>query len=279
MKVFSSPPRSSLKRLARTTPLVLGSVLLHAGIAMALVASGGSGHARASITLPVASIDLEVAPVEAPTLEPVREEAPPPQAAHHEEASPAHTHAYLVAPSHDAHPHDPSLHHDEAPAAPAHGRDHEVPQPAEAAPAQVAEPAALPRFTIASGAGLLSGGHVSATGTGSGAGAGAETTTSAPSDDVIVPASGVQVAAKLVHSVAAAYPVDARADDVEGDVGIEIVVDREGRVVEARVVRPAGHGFDDAALAAIRRYRFSAAQREGHAVRVRMPWSVQFRLR
>jgi len=82
-------------------------------------------------------------------------------------------------------------------------------------------------------------------------------------------ASAVQVPARLVQSAAAAYPAHARADDV----------DREGRVVEARVTRPAGHGFDAAALTAVRAYRFSPAEREGHAVRVRMPWSVQFRLR
>jgi TonB family protein len=110
-------------------------------------------------------------------------------------------------------------------------------------------------------------------GTPTGAGA------SSGGDDVVHSASAVQVAARLVQSVAAAYPVHARADELEGDVGVEIVVDREGRVIDARVIRPAGHGFDDAALAAVRAYRFSPAQREGRAVRVRMPWSVQFRLR
>ena len=85
--------------------------------------------------------------------------------------------------------------------------------------------------------------------------------------------------AKLVTSVTAGYPVDARADDVEGDVGLEIVVDATGQVVDARVVKRAGHGFDESALAAIRRYRFAPAQREGRNVRVRMPWTVNFRLR
>jgi TonB family protein len=47
----------------------------------------------------------------------------------------------------------------------------------------------------------------------------------------------------------------------------------------APVARRAGHGFDASALAAIRAYRFSPAEREGRRVRVRMPWTVQFRLR
>ena len=263
-------------RLLKTAPVVVGSVLLHAGIALALVATAAGGHARTSITLPVATLDVDLAQVDAPLLEPVKEMAP--STREHEAAVPAHTHPYPVALSHNAHPHDPSLHHDNAsstpaPPAPTHDDDH-VAEPAQAAPVHVAEAAGLPRFVIPSDAGLATGGHVSADGVGSG-GAGA----SGGGDDVIVPASSVQVPAKLVSSVVAAYPSGARSDDVEGDVGVEIVVDRDGRVVEARVARPAGHGFDDAALKAIRRYRFTAARRQGQAVRVRMPWSVQFRLR
>jgi hypothetical protein len=45
------------------------------------------------------------------------------------------------------------------------------------------------------------------------------------------------------------------------------VVDREGCVEETRRA-PAVHVFD-AALAAVRRYRFTPAQRDGPAVRVR----------
>jgi TonB family protein len=120
---------------------------------------------------------------------------------------------------------------------------------------------------------------VSANGGASANTGGVGTGASAGGDDVVVAASSVQVAARLVQSVAAAYPAGARSDDIEGEVGVEIVLDREGRVIEARVVRPAGHGFDEAALKAVRAYRFSPAQREGHTVRVRMPWTVQFRLR
>jgi len=274
-------PRSFLLRLARTSPVIVGSIVLHAGIAMALVAGGG-GHGRASVSLPVASLEVEVAPIDAPTLEAVPETPPAEKPDHdHDEHVPTHTHAYPVAPSHDAHPHDPSLRHDTPSLAPAdHDHDHEA-APAPATAVAEAPSAALPTFSIPSGAGLVAtSGHVSANAAGTGAGtAPAGTGTSAGSDDAIVPASGVHVAAKLVASVVAAYPAGARSDDVEGDVGVEIVVDREGRVIDARVARPAGHGFDDAALAAIRRYRFSPAQRDGHAVRVRMPWSVQFRLR
>jgi TonB family protein len=50
-------------------------------------------------------------------------------------------------------------------------------------------------------------------------------------------------------------------------------------VIDARVLHPAGLGLDAAALTAVRRYRFTPAERGGHPVRVRMRWSVEFRLR
>jgi TonB family protein len=172
------------------------------------------------------------------------------------------------------HDHD---HDDDHPAAPEAA-------PAQAAPALVAEAAALPRFDLGSGAGSPVSGRVAGQAPAadpsarSGAGLGVDAH-AAGSDDVVHAAAAVQVPARLVQAVAPVYPGHARADDLEGDVGVEIVVDREGRVIDARVTRPAGHGFDAAALTAVRAYRFSAAQRDGRTVRVRMPWSVQFRLR
>jgi TonB family protein len=91
-------------------------------------------------------------------------------------------------------------------------------------------------------------------------------------DDVSTPA-------KLLSNVNAAYPMPAWSSGIEADVPVEIVVDARGSVASARVVTRAGHGFDDAALESIKSYRFAAAQRDGHAVRVRVRWSIQFRLR
>lgn len=257
----------------RSVPLV-ASVVVHAGVAATLLVS--AGHAQAgqasSSTAILETVDVDVAP-EIPATPPAPEEKETPANDVASPTPPAHTHDYPVAPSHDAHPHDPSQPHDHAtPDTHAHE------EPAAAAPVATTE-APLPRFTIPSGAAQTApGGATSSTGTGTTTAA-APAAASAPADDVVVPVSSVQVAAKAVSTVVAAYPVDARADEVEGDVQLEIVVDREGRVVEARVTRAAGHGMDESALQAIRRYRFSPAMREGRAVRVRMPWSVQFRLR
>jgi protein TonB len=285
---------ASLGVAARSVP-VIASVVLHASLAVGLVATA-SGHARGAVASSAAELTVDVEALDVIAPAPVVAISPPPSPAPaqvaKDEPVPTHTHPYPVDPSHDAHPHDPSLHHDEAP--PDHDHDHDHDEPphasADSAPAEPAAAAsalvlpsgaALPKFDLSSGSGAPTGVRVAATGTGTGAAASGAGTGTSPggADDVVHAATSVQVAARLVQSVVAAYPVHARADEAEGAVGVELVVDREGRVVEARVTRAAGHGFDEAALVAVRAYRFSPAQREGRAVRVRMPWSVQFRLR
>lgn len=267
---------------------VVASFAVHASVAAGLVAAGRGGHATpgtpVTMTAEVLEIDTSTETVETPV--PVAEA--PKDEAKNDRAGviappPDHTHPYPVA-GHDARPHDPSQPHDHHASNDDdhdddHDHDHAQGAPAAAAPVVANDSAKMPVFSIANGGGSMSAGTTriaDGSGNGSGPGSAAEADAAA---NVTYPANGVNVPAKLVASVTAAYPPDARADDVEGDVGLEIVVDGRGAVVEARVSKSAGHGFDESALAAIRRYRFSSAQREGRNVRVRMPWTVQFRLR
>lgn len=101
---------------------------------------------------------------------------------------------------------------------------------------------------------------------------------SASAGDVL-PEGKVTVRAQLLSSSPLLYPLAARRAEVEADLPLEIVVDLDGRVLAARVLRPAGYGLDEQAVRAVRAYRFSPARRDGRPVRVRMPWTVQFRLR
>ncbi len=89
----------------------------------------------------------------------------------------------------------------------------------------------------------------------------------------------VSTPARLLRSALATYPAVARAENVEATVLLQIVVDTAGSVTDARVVQPAGYGFDQAAEQAIRGYKFKPASRRNHAVRVRMTWAVSFQLR
>ena len=155
---------ASLGAGARSVP-VIASVVLHASLAVGLVATS-AGHARAGVASPTAEMTVDVETLDArdiiqvppPPVMPVTAAVAPRLA--NDDPQPTHTHPYPVDPSHDARPHDPSLHHDEA-TPPDHDHDHDDhAEPAAAAPALVSPAAALPRFDLSSGSGAPTGVHV-----------------------------------------------------------------------------------------------------------------------
>jgi TonB family protein len=74
----------------------------------------------------------------------------------------------------------------------------------------------------------------------------------------------------------AVYPPEALRDGLSGTVGVEVTVDDTGVVVDARVTSPAGHGFDEAALAAVRKFTFEPARRNGAAMRSNVQLAYEF---
>ncbi len=67
----------------------------------------------------------------------------------------------------------------------------------------------------------------------------------------------------LVSATGATYPSQARDAGVEGYVVVRYDVDEEGRVINTRVVEAEPPGvFDDAALAAVSRWRFEPPRDE-----------------
>jgi TonB family protein len=99
-----------------------------------------------------------------------------------------------------------------------------------------------------------------------------------PGQDAPVAEEAVDTQARPLNELAPAYPVAARAEGVEGEVQLELVVGVSGAVEKARVVGAAGHGLDEAALAAAQKFRFFPATIAGKPVRVRMGYSIEFRL-
>ena len=76
------------------------------------------------------------------------------------------------------------------------------------------------------------------------------------------------------------YPAAAEVEGTEGLVVLRILIDRTGRVGEARVLLAEPPGvFEDAALAAIRGWRFSPARDEGRPVSVWARQALRFELR
>jgi TonB family protein len=81
---------------------------------------------------------------------------------------------------------------------------------------------------------------------------------------------------KLVTFVDAIYPAAAQAARLQADVDLELTIDATGAVAEARVVTPVGHGFDEAALEAARRFLFEPAKRGDKAIPARIKYRYVF---
>ncbi|HEY5617055.1 MAG TPA: energy transducer TonB [Vicinamibacterales bacterium] len=73
------------------------------------------------------------------------------------------------------------------------------------------------------------------------------------------------------------YPDEAQAAGIQGGVQAEIVIDREGLVTDARIVKSIPL-LDEAALNAVRDWRFEPTIVDGRAVPVRMVVTVNFTL-
>jgi TonB family protein len=92
------------------------------------------------------------------------------------------------------------------------------------------------------------------------------------------PAGVLTRAPAVVAPVEPEYPAEARAAGLEGAVTLELELSDAGDVTDAVVTGPAGHGFDEAALAAARRLRFSPAELDGKPAAVRIEYRFTFAL-
>jgi TonB family protein len=92
------------------------------------------------------------------------------------------------------------------------------------------------------------------------------------------PGSGIEPPT-LVREVKPDYTEEARRRGVEGDVVMEIVVRANGTVGEVRVLQGLGHGLDERAVAAVRRWSFNPARRRGAPVDVLVEVAMEFKLR
>lgn len=82
----------------------------------------------------------------------------------------------------------------------------------------------------------------------------------------------------LVKFVEAPYPPEARARHLQGEVVLQIDLDERGQVSAAQVLQPAGHGFDEAALQAVKQFVFTPAEIDGKPAPVRLTYRYSFTL-
>jgi protein TonB len=83
---------------------------------------------------------------------------------------------------------------------------------------------------------------------------------------------------QIVHQVDPVYPPMALAARVEGIVIIEATISAEGAIMDARILRSA-HLLDQAALDAVRQWRYEPSRLNGVAVPVIMTVTVAFTLK
>jgi TonB family protein len=74
------------------------------------------------------------------------------------------------------------------------------------------------------------------------------------------------------------YPASARRAGIEGRVYVQAVINADGSVREAKVVRGIGGGCDEEALQVVRNAKFEPAQVDGEAVASRRTVFIQFEL-
>jgi TonB family protein len=83
----------------------------------------------------------------------------------------------------------------------------------------------------------------------------------------------------LLSQVQAQYTDVAREARLEGTVKLQATVQQDGTVTDIQVVQGLGMGLDEAAVAAVRQWRFRPATRNGEPVAARLGFDVNFRLR
>ncbi len=72
------------------------------------------------------------------------------------------------------------------------------------------------------------------------------------------------------------YPPEAQKASVQGRVVMDLLVDSRGAVREATLIQGPGYGLNEAALNAVKNFRFKPARVQDQAVAVRIRYAYQF---
>ncbi len=84
---------------------------------------------------------------------------------------------------------------------------------------------------------------------------------------------------KILHFEQAPYPLEAERLGLEANVILRLDIDKDGKVTAAAVSEPVGHGFDEAAVAAAKKFLFEPAHRGTTPIPARILYRYGFTLR
>ena len=94
-----------------------------------------------------------------------------------------------------------------------------------------------------------------------------------------VPEVFISEAPRVLHEVTAVYPPELQRMGIEGHVTAKLYIDENGDVRRVTVVEKAGHGFDELARDALRKFKFSPAHTsDGKAVPTNIVYKYKFEL-
>lgn len=82
----------------------------------------------------------------------------------------------------------------------------------------------------------------------------------------------------VIQRVEPVYPAEARANRVSGIVIVEAVIDRNGEVRDVRVLKPLPYGLDQAAVDAVKQWKFRPGMLEGQPIDVIFNLTINFKL-
>ncbi len=80
----------------------------------------------------------------------------------------------------------------------------------------------------------------------------------------------------VLKTVEPVYPPEALDAKLSADVAMVIDIDATGHVAKVDVPKPVGHGFDEAAKAAVLQYLFSPAEIDGKPAAIRIEFTLHF---
>jgi protein TonB len=83
---------------------------------------------------------------------------------------------------------------------------------------------------------------------------------------------------ELLQDFKAEYPVQAKKDGIEGEVVMLLTIDQFGKVALVKKISGPGHGLDEAALGAAKKFKFKPATFHGESVATEIRYVYSFEI-
>jgi len=74
------------------------------------------------------------------------------------------------------------------------------------------------------------------------------------------------------------YPYSLRRDGISGIVAVKVEIDENGAVTNCSVTKSSNSGFDDAAVKAVKTWKFKPAQKDGSPVKISLVIPIKFNI-